>query len=130
MDSEKILRALNRHSEIKKQIQELQNEDAAIIEFINRELEIDIQTGNVQKTQVGDYIVSCTVPQNIKVNMNRYAELCKENPELRELQVFRVKYELDKKTFNDLPEDRKNLIGQALTITPGKTQIDIKNIGE
>ena len=130
MDSEKILRALERHNEIKKQIAELQNEDTAIIEFINRELQIDTQNGLVQKFQVGDYAVSCTVPQNVKVDMNVYTELCKINPYLESLNVLRPEFKLDKKVFKNLTDRDKAILGPALTITPGKTQVEIKKIGE
>lgn len=130
MDSEKVIRALDRHAEIQKTIAELRNEDEAIVGFVNNELGIDVQSGTVQKFTVGDYTISCTVPQNTKVLIDEWNQLIKFKPELAKLEVFRTKYELDKKVFSGLTEEEKGLVEECLITTPGKTKVEIKKIGE
>lgn len=67
----------------------------------------------------GDFKFNCTTKEIVKIDQ----KLASVNPEL-----FRVKYELDKKLFDALPNAEKVLVMKAMTTTPSKPAFKVEHI--
>lgn len=125
-ERENVALAAKRISEIKAEIKALQDEDARIKAWLDRELLVDQMTGGVQTFDCGGITVKATVPQNMSIDEQALYEISQTNPEAKPFmdQLFRLKIEINKGVWNRMEPAAQQIFAGAVTIKPGKTSYE------
>lgn len=126
MDMEKIRIALQKRAEIKEQMRVLQETDRKIVEWLDSELIIAKNETKSQKFELDGFTVVAKVPQSVKVDQAKAEELMTKYPVLHDIGLFKFKWDISMPVFEKMSEAEQNRIAECLTVTPGKTQYEMR----
>lgn len=130
MEYKKLLEQIEEQQRIAAKIKELQGEEKHLrSEILNQCFGMD--TVGTVKTQVGNLVVTGEYGLTYKFSQDALDEAI-QNGDLSEnaLNGIRVKYELDKKVYDQLNEEDTEALNEYLTITPSLPSIKVKAVEE